>query len=61
MYYKDCQVKENKMIGPYHKNDNGEKFKQVLVEQKEEETNFVVDSRFILVWILQILNGKLWK
>ena len=26
MYYKDCQVKENKMTGPYHKNDNGGKF-----------------------------------
>jgi len=25
------------MIGPYHKNDNGEKFITVFVEQKEEK------------------------
>lgn len=47
------------MIGPYHKNDNGEKFIKVFgVANGRKETNFIVDCRIILVWILQIHNGK---
>jgi hypothetical protein len=55
MYYKDCQVKENKKIGPYHKKDNGEKLIQVFGGANgRKETNFVVDCGIILVWIVQI-------
>jgi len=43
------------MIGPYHKDDNGEKFIRVFDGAKErKETKFVVDCRIILVRILQI-------
>jgi hypothetical protein len=53
MYYKECQTKENKIIGPYHTNDNGEKFMQVYGGANgRKETNFVVDCKIILVWII---------
>jgi len=43
------------MIGPYHKNDNGENFIKVFGGANgRKETKFVVDCRIILVWILQI-------